>query len=152
VTPATTNPRASRERSSTDPGLAALVFLVGRWQGEGFLRGAPVTSRTWGAPFGAGMIRVDAETFRDGALVHRERIVLREKDGRVEASTSPWRGDAQRFAVAEEPGPRFVLTSGAFVWTITPEGADAWSESFGVVTAPAQFEEIVALRHVRVPA
>jgi hypothetical protein len=129
-------------------GIASLSFLAGTWRGEGTLRGDAVATSTVATPFGESMLRVDVETRRRGETVHRERIVFRERDGRLEATTSPWRGDAQIFSVSEEPGPRFVLSCGDLRWTIEASGADAFEERFGKLDG-GRFEEIVALRHVR---
>jgi hypothetical protein len=130
-------------------GVAALRFLIGEWRGDGLLRGRPVKSRVVAAEFGPDMIRLDNETSADGAPLHRERVVFRAKDGRVQASTSPWRGDAQVFEV-EETAAGFVLTCGArYRWTIVREGDDAWAETFETADAVGRLEPVVTLRHVR---
>jgi hypothetical protein len=127
-----------------------LGFLVGSWRGEGRLRGAAVTTRSVGSEFGGNMIRLDVETEREGAVVHKERILFGVRAAGVEATTSPWRGDAQRWTV-EAAGPgRFVLTSPGLRWTIEQVGPGAYAEVFGRASAGGEFEGVVELVHRRV--
>ena len=139
-------------------GVGALEFLLGRWSGEGTVRGSPVTTTSEAVPMGEGLLRLDVET-RDGAgaLLHRERVLFRgEADGGAAATTSPWRGGVQLWRVAEEDGGRrFVLTSGGgagerrFLWVMERTGEGTYHETFAVAEPGAAFETIVDLTHRR---
>jgi hypothetical protein len=131
-------------------GIGDLRSLVGEWRGEGLLHGRPVQSRVVAAEFGPDMLRLDNETFRDGGTVHRERVLFRERDGRLEATTSPWRGDAQLFTAVEGDRGRTVLVCGSrYRWTIVIEGVEVWSETFEAADESGRLETVVSLRHVR---
>ena len=139
-------------------GVGALEFLLGRWSGEGTVRGSPVTTTSEAASMGAGLLRLDVET-RDGAgaLLHRERVLFRgEADGGAAATTSPWRGGVQLWRVAEEEvGRLFILTSGGgagerrFRWLIVRTGENTYRETFSIAEPGAAFENVVDLTHRR---
>ncbi|MCG3134983.1 MAG: hypothetical protein HMLKMBBP_02475 [Planctomycetes bacterium] len=142
MTPAVSAPRTGA--------VAGLAFLAGRWRGEGTLRGAPVATRSTCEPFAETMLRMDVETFRDGELVHRERILWRPgRDGAHDGcTTSPWRGGAQEWVVETvEPGRAWRQTHPGFVWEIRRTDA-GYEESFDRIDGAAR-DRIIELRHAR---
>lgn len=129
--------------------IEGLRFLLGAWRGEGTYRGVAVTTRSVAAPFAGGMIRLDVETSDASRIVHRERIVFRpEDDGRVTASTSPWRGDGQAWAVEETAPGAWSLRHPGLSWTMRRTG-DGYEETFGVVRSSGDVTPVVVLRHRR---
>ena len=125
-----------------------LAFLVGRWRGEGTLRGEAVTTRSECAAAADGSLRLDVETRRGGDVVHRESVEFRSgADGRVVVTTSPRSGTVQTWDVSGDAA-RLVLRHPGFVWEIRP-GRDAWDETFDAVARDGLTSRIVSLRHVR---
>lgn len=133
-------------------GIEALRFLVGRWRGEGTLRGRAVTSHSECVRSGDGSLRLDVETRRDGEVVHRESVAFRATaEGGVAATTSPRPGTAQAWEV-EERGARLVLRHPGFRWEVAPDGERAYDETFDAVAPDGRATRIVALRHTRLGA
>ena len=138
-------------------GVERLRFLVGQWRGEGRVRDGRATAAVTGTYRREdGAIALVHETRvvgGEGAGLppHRERIVQRERRGRLRAFVRPDGGAEQEFIGEVTPaGFRFTHQSkqGEVTWELTPAGEDAWSERFLVVEEGAPVE-VVTLRHER---
>ena len=127
--------------------LDGLRFLVGRWRGEGTLRGEAVTTRSRPALAADGSLRLEVLA-RQGEVVRRERVTFREDDsGVVVSTTEPRPGVTQRWSVEDVDGV-IVLRSPGFVWHVLPGDRD-YEEMFDAVAPDGRTTRIVALRHVR---
>jgi hypothetical protein len=129
-----------------------LNFLIGEWRGEGLVGDDRVTASVRAASRADGALVLDHVTRREGAEDHRERIVLRERRGRLRAFIRPAGGEEQEFQAAEAvAGFRFTRSDrklGFLAWEIAPEGPDTFRERFLVGEGPAA-ETVVSLVHRR---
>jgi hypothetical protein len=133
-------------------GLEALRFLVGTWRGAGRVRDDAVTADVACTEEPDGSLAIVHVTHREGAVDHKEKIVLREHRGRTSAFVRSASGPEQRFQLVSA-GAAFRFTRadpklGFLAWEVVPEGADAFGERF-VLGEGADAETVVTLSHVR---
>jgi hypothetical protein len=132
--------------------MSDLQFFIGKWRGSGRVREDDVTADVTCNAEPDGSIVLVHVTHREGAVDHRERIVVREHRGRTSAFFRSGSGPEQRFQLASA-GAAFRFTRadpklGFLAWEIAPEGADAFTETFALGEGAAA-ETVVRLRHVR---
>jgi hypothetical protein len=138
---------------SNSPGIADLRFLVGRWRGEGTLRGKPVTSRSECrvSPNAPDALTLRVQTLRGGAVIHEEDVHwMTDSSLLVRCVTRPRSDEEQVWRVrALEGGRAWELTRPGHHWTVRRTGDDAWEETFATVAADGAVVPVVVLSHVR---
>lgn len=135
---------------TADDGLLGLGFLVGRWRGEGTLRGKPVTSRTeCHVAAQGGSLSMRTETLRGGAVLHQEDLLWMPATGAlVRCVVRPRSDEEQVWRVRAAGDGVWELSYPGHAWTIR-RTADGYEESYGTVGAGGTVTPVVLLRHRR---